>query len=131
MNAQRMPVQLPGRMTATFDVAPQQTYPANRYCVEDGCFTRLSIYNRGRHCFLHDPEPSLVEIRKNLKLGWDIPQRDPLTEKPCTKCGVVFPLTTEFWYRSSNGHGVQGFKSQCKGCIRQTERDKKRKRRRS
>jgi hypothetical protein len=29
--------------------------PGGRVCAEEGCGTRLSIYNEGRHCSLHAP----------------------------------------------------------------------------
>jgi hypothetical protein len=30
-------------------------FGAGRVCAEPGCETRLSIYNDGRHCALHEP----------------------------------------------------------------------------
>lgn len=35
-------------------------------------------------------------------------------EKTCSKCGVVFPLTEEFWHRDRT-HST-GFKSACRSC---------------
>ena len=36
--------------------------------------------------------------------------------KACTKCGDIFPLTCEYWYRNK-GH-KDGFKSECKACCK-------------
>lgn len=33
-------------------------FAADRVCAEDGCTTRLSIYNDGDHCSLHEPMSS-------------------------------------------------------------------------
>jgi hypothetical protein len=35
---------------------PSPTFPEGRVCREKGCGTRLSIYNDGDFCFLHEPE---------------------------------------------------------------------------
>lgn len=32
-----------------------RTWGANRVCAQDGCVTRLSIYNRQPYCFAHAP----------------------------------------------------------------------------
>lgn len=40
------PVQLP---------RPSRTYAPDRVCAADGCDTRLSVYNRASHCWLHTP----------------------------------------------------------------------------
>jgi hypothetical protein len=34
---------------------PARQYPQGRTCGERGCSTRLSIYNDGRFCSLHEP----------------------------------------------------------------------------
>ena len=35
---------------------PARTFPRGRVCDEDGCTTRLSIYNDGHYCFRHEPQ---------------------------------------------------------------------------
>jgi hypothetical protein len=35
---------------------PSRTFPRGRVCDEDGCETRLSIYNEGRYCSRHEPQ---------------------------------------------------------------------------
>lgn len=35
---------------------PARTFPRGRVCAEDGCGTRLSIYNDGRFCSQHAPQ---------------------------------------------------------------------------
>jgi hypothetical protein len=35
---------------------PSRTFPEGRVCSAKGCGTRLSIYNDGAFCFLHEPE---------------------------------------------------------------------------
>jgi hypothetical protein len=35
---------------------PSRTFPEGRVCAEDGCETKLSIYNEGAYCCLHEPE---------------------------------------------------------------------------
>lgn len=32
---------------------PNRTYGEGRSCAHDGCETKLSIYNRSRHCWMH------------------------------------------------------------------------------
>ncbi len=34
---------------------PSAVFPAGRVCQEKGCGTRLSIYNDGDYCYLHEP----------------------------------------------------------------------------
>ncbi len=34
---------------------PSRTHPAGRVCANDGCETRLSIYNRSTYCWAHAP----------------------------------------------------------------------------
>jgi hypothetical protein len=34
---------------------PNRTYAAGRLCAQEGCPTRLSIYNKSDHCWQHDP----------------------------------------------------------------------------
>ena len=38
-----------------------------------------------------------------------------IEEKKCTKCGVVFPLTTEYFYRDS--YAKIGFSAHCRSCM--------------
>ena len=35
---------------------PSRTFARGRVCAEDGCETKLSIYNEGRYCFQHEPQ---------------------------------------------------------------------------
>ena len=37
-----------------------RTYAAGRTCEETGCATRLSIYNRSRFCWQHEPVHAFV-----------------------------------------------------------------------
>lgn len=46
----------------------------------------------------------------------------PTPTKACTKCGVIHPLTSDYW--QVNSHSRSGYKSACKACI--SEYDKKR-----
>jgi len=34
---------------------PSRAFEKDRTCKEPGCGTRLSIYNQGRYCYLHEP----------------------------------------------------------------------------
>ncbi|MGH9102709.1 MAG: hypothetical protein ACRDYD_06970 [Acidimicrobiales bacterium] len=34
---------------------PSRSFAPDRVCAEPGCGTRLSIYNDGRFCYLHEP----------------------------------------------------------------------------
>lgn len=34
---------------------PSRSFGKNRVCDEPGCKTRLSIYNRGKYCYQHEP----------------------------------------------------------------------------
>lgn len=34
---------------------PSKAFGKNRECRESGCETRLSIYNNGKYCYLHEP----------------------------------------------------------------------------
>jgi hypothetical protein len=36
------------------------TYAGNRTCGDEGCTTRLSIYNRAERCWLHEPPQKYV-----------------------------------------------------------------------
>lgn len=35
---------------------PSRTFARGRECAEDGCATKLSIYNAGRFCSRHEPQ---------------------------------------------------------------------------
>ncbi|HAM03524.1 MAG TPA: hypothetical protein DCQ30_15065 [Acidimicrobiaceae bacterium] len=35
---------------------PSRTFARGRVCAEDGCGTRLSIYNEGHYCSQHEPQ---------------------------------------------------------------------------
>jgi hypothetical protein len=48
--------------TLSFKGAPVRTLPRRnrvwgegRVCAESGCITRLSIYNKSRYCWAHEP----------------------------------------------------------------------------
>jgi hypothetical protein len=32
-----------------------RVWSKDRTCAEDGCITRISIYNRSRYCWMHEP----------------------------------------------------------------------------
>ena len=34
---------------------PSRAFKKGRTCLEPGCGTRLSIYNQGKFCYLHEP----------------------------------------------------------------------------
>jgi hypothetical protein len=34
---------------------PSRAFGKDRTCREPGCGTRLSIYNQGKYCYLHEP----------------------------------------------------------------------------
>jgi hypothetical protein len=34
---------------------PSRSFGKNRVCKEAGCETRLSIYNKGKFCYQHEP----------------------------------------------------------------------------
>ncbi len=34
---------------------PTPTYPPDRVCAEEGCDTRLSMYNAWKRCWQHEP----------------------------------------------------------------------------
>ena len=34
---------------------PSKAYAAGRVCREPGCETKLSIYNKGKYCYVHEP----------------------------------------------------------------------------
>lgn len=100
-------------MTGTTDFAvctPVATSPPRRVCAEPGCHVRLSIYNHGRHCALHEP----------------IGAGGPAAK--CDRCGAVKPLDEEHWhldrYRASGWHSI------CKACRGSEERSRRYEKRR-
>ena len=34
---------------------PSRAFKKDRTCLEPGCGTKLSIYNQGKFCYLHEP----------------------------------------------------------------------------
>jgi hypothetical protein len=34
---------------------PNRVWAEGRVCAEQGCITKLSIYNRSKHCWAHEP----------------------------------------------------------------------------
>jgi hypothetical protein len=34
---------------------PSRAFAKNRECGEPGCGTKLSMYNNGKYCYLHEP----------------------------------------------------------------------------
>ena len=44
-----------------------RTYEAGRTCGEQGCVTRLSIYNRSEFCWQHEPVRSFVARGKRKR----------------------------------------------------------------
>lgn len=72
------------------------TSPRNRYCAEPGCHTKLSVYNHGRYCVLHEA----VEI-----VG---------PAAACDKCGQIKPLGDDYWHRDR--YRASGWHSVCKEC---------------
>lgn len=34
---------------------PSRSFGKGRTCTEEGCETRLSLYNPGKYCYLHEP----------------------------------------------------------------------------
>ena len=44
-----------GATTVVRGDKPSKAYAKDRVCNEPGCDTKLSIYNRGKYCYLHQP----------------------------------------------------------------------------
>lgn len=44
-----------GGHTLTSSERPSRAFAKNRTCGEPGCETRLSMYNKGKFCYLHEP----------------------------------------------------------------------------
>ena len=34
---------------------PNRTWSAGRHCAAEGCTTKLSIYNKAKYCWAHEP----------------------------------------------------------------------------
>jgi hypothetical protein len=34
---------------------PSRAFKKNRTCAEEGCGTKLSMYNNGKYCYQHEP----------------------------------------------------------------------------
>jgi len=73
-----------------------------RVCAAPGCETRLSVYNLGRYCGVHEDR-----------------EEPPVPERVCTACGETHPLTADYWRRDV--HNPEGFKARCKRCDRRAE----------
>ncbi|HEX7168161.1 MAG TPA: hypothetical protein VF230_14375 [Acidimicrobiales bacterium] len=44
-----------GQSFGTGSDRPSKNFGKGRVCGEDGCGTRLSLYNPGKYCSLHEP----------------------------------------------------------------------------
>jgi hypothetical protein len=44
-----------------------RTYPAGRVCATEGCNTRLSIYSKWKHCWVHEPVHAYVPRGRRAK----------------------------------------------------------------
>ncbi|GAC1320004.1 MAG: hypothetical protein NVSMB12_19520 [Acidimicrobiales bacterium] len=44
-----------GAFPITGNDRPSRAFKKDRTCREEGCGTRLSMYNQGKYCFLHEP----------------------------------------------------------------------------
>ena len=44
-----------GALPITGNDRPSRAFKKNRTCQEPACGTRLSIYNQGKFCYLHEP----------------------------------------------------------------------------
>jgi len=44
-----------GGVSLSGNERPSRAYKKGRTCGEEGCGTRLSMYNQGKYCFLHEP----------------------------------------------------------------------------
>lgn len=147
---------------------PTETYGSGRRCAHPGCATRLSIYNPGVFCSIHDVEPDPLEDIGEARPGYKhcaecgtlLPatvehfqrhnatadglrhycrrcdaknhseqrrrKQPPRTEKRCTICGRVFPLTVEHWYAIT---GTGRFTSHCRTCAQTRARESARRKR--
>lgn len=83
-------------LLATWDAASVSTMPKGRICAQDGCGTRLSVYNRQPFCGLHSR-------------GEEGPVPDGYMR--CRICGDVLLWTTDFFHRT--GDTLQ---TACKRC---------------
>lgn len=46
---------------------PSRSFDKDRVCAQDGCATRLSVYNDGRFCYQH--EPMVVPRTRGTKIA--------------------------------------------------------------
>lgn len=44
-----------------------RTYDAGRVCAEEGCETKLSIYNRWQYCWQHEPVHEYISRGKRRR----------------------------------------------------------------
>jgi hypothetical protein len=44
-----------GGHTLSGSERPSRSFGKNRTCREPGCNTKLSMYNQGKYCYLHEP----------------------------------------------------------------------------
>ncbi len=105
--------------------APVATSPAGRICAEPGCHTRLSIYNHGPYCVLHEPEPRIAVNRMRHRK----PKRKPVAPgatKVCTLCHEEKPAS--LLYFPPHPQGKYGLHSRCRPCHSHVSRAAARKR---
>ena len=93
-----------GYSIVTLSQPPVPTYPPGRVCASEGCGTRLSVYNSGRFCCLHE--------------GPDEYGGAPV--RICIACHEPKPLTEEFWYCDRDRR--DGWKHTCRQCLIERER---------
>lgn len=78
-------------------------YGEGRVCHEDGCETRLSVYNPGRFCCLH--EAGHMDVDRELLI---------FGGKVCSGCGHQWPASPDFFHRDD--HEADELSHWCKGC---------------
>ena len=85
------------RGTTDYELRPPVAKSApHRVCAEPGCHTRLSVYNHGRYCGLHEPYEFVGRA------------------KVCNRCGQAKPADDEHWTRDR--YRADGFNPICKTC---------------
>ena len=85
------------RGNTDFAVMPMvPTSPRNRYCAEPGCHVRLSIYNHGRYCALHEDDEFAGTMKK------------------CSGCGTLKPIGHDNWHMDKTSR--DGWHASCKAC---------------
>jgi hypothetical protein len=70
-------------LSAREEGRPSRTYRPGRVCQKQGCGTRLSIYNEGPRCAVHDRERSRSRVET---IGHD---RFRLDADACTRGGAA------------------------------------------